>query len=252
MSTTKTPSKIAIFPGSFDPIHKGHLTMASIVSETHDLVYLVPSGRSPNKANQNQTPSGVRADWIASCLKNPHWSAKGKIQLCRIESNQNRRTYTLDTLRALSELHPKAQLSLVCGADTAERIQRWPTKDKVFQMASLFSFARNGADGTNPTRIPAISSSLVRAEAAQGNMIANLVPSEILGEILDTFGPRDTESHATKTWEKIRSFQAQEKHGEAAKLSIELQAFLHFRHEKSLKTEKIEALTQEILENAEI
>ena len=234
--------KIAIFPGSFDPVHNGHLAIAKLASQTHDEVFLVPSGVSPNKAHKIQTPGQMRGNWIHQCLKNPEISQNGKIRLSNFECNQNRRTYTLDTIRHFIREFPGATITLICGADTAAKIQRWPTAQTIHKLTTLLVISRDGIPGNVDSATWDVSSSQIQRKIKNCEPIANLVPAEILAQVLGNFGPKNTEEHIQNLWNTIQNTNPQQ----AGELSHELKLFAQERKVATAKAAELNRIIGEL------
>ena len=67
--------RIGIFGGSFDPIHSGHLNIATSAYKEFDLdeVWFVPAGHSPNKNENQMTPADLRAEMVSLAIEGIHW-----------------------------------------------------------------------------------------------------------------------------------------------------------------------------------
>jgi nicotinate-nucleotide adenylyltransferase len=188
--------KILIYPGSFDPIHMGHLEIALHVveKENADKLIFVPSGVSPNKRFRQKTPGKIRFDWIQKALdaeknfgKNPEIAKK--LEVSDIESRHNVTTYTLETIEAIAKQNPGASLLLLCGEDTKIRMQRWPSYPKLQKICQFVVIPRdNPQDKTSP-QWPH-SSTEVKATIAKGGCIQHLVPKVIAQEIALHFGKK--------------------------------------------------------------
>jgi len=112
----------------FDPVHNGHINLATqVISKSHlDGAMLVPSYRHPFK-------DACRADYDhrLAMLKLALADAPA-LQPCDIEREKKLSGYTIDTVKALRERYPRADLSFVIGEDNLEELDRWRRPDEIF------------------------------------------------------------------------------------------------------------------------
>lgn len=111
----------AIFGGSFDPVHLGHIAAAkSVLEQAADLVFLVPSALNPHK---DSLPAGSPEQR----LKMLELAIEGipGIQIWAGEVQRPAPSYTIDTLRELSRLRPGEEAALVVGPDLLPRLNEW-------------------------------------------------------------------------------------------------------------------------------
>jgi nicotinate-nucleotide adenylyltransferase len=180
--------KIGIFPGSFDPIHTGHIALAAKAADalSLDQVIFVPSGVSPNKRRTQKTPGNIRHAWIQKALQD---AKDPRLQVTDLESRMNVVTYTLETIQALGNQFPGSSLFLLVGNDTAQRIQRWPSKDAINKSCTIIAFSREGS-----AEIPGImqvsgwqpmphASSEIKKRILVGETTTGLIPEAIREEV---------------------------------------------------------------------
>ena len=137
-----TSSFIAIFGGSFDPIHNGHLQLAEIVSQyiKNTEIYFVPCGNPVHRA-----PSVVSADnrttMIKSAITNqPHW------HLDTYEINKPEPSYTINTLKHFRQRFPDAPIGFIMGMDTFLSLETWGVWQELLNYAHLLVVPRIGYD----------------------------------------------------------------------------------------------------------
>lgn len=183
--------KIAIFPGSFDPIHLGHLALAQTAADklgfsadAGDKVTFVPSGVSPNKRRKQKTLGSIRHGWIAKALAE---LGDARLAVSDFESKHTVPTYTLETLQALTLGKSRDDVYLLVGTDTAERMKRWPSYDRILRIAHVVSFGREGAKGNIEAPTWPHSSTEVRDRILKGQGIEHLVPKAIVTDLTRHF-----------------------------------------------------------------
>src|SRR5580698_10377620 len=128
---------IGLFGGTFDPIHRGHLTLARAARERYNLsrILFVPADVPPHKQRQPLSAFAHRyamialataqeKDFVPSLLEAPEDSyaggpGKGKTRLAKPN-------YTIDTVRRLKQSFKKAdRLFLLTGIDAFDDIANW-------------------------------------------------------------------------------------------------------------------------------
>lgn len=177
--------RVGVMGGTFDPIHLGHLVAASEVAHRFDLdeVVFVPTGSPWQKSERQVSPAEDR--YLMTVIAT---AADPRFSVSRVDIDRAGPTYTVDTLRDLSDsLGGAIELFFITGADALNDILSWRETDEVLRLAQLVGVTRPGhvlADpGIAPGRVTllevpalAISSSDVRARVAAGEPISYLVP----------------------------------------------------------------------------
>lgn len=103
-----------------------------------------------------------------------------------IEIDRGGSSYSIDTVTALKEGTPDAELFLIAGSDVVEDLQTWHRHDELRDMVQLAIVDRPGSVGAQPPdgwrseRVEAplvdLSSSLLRSRMAEGKSVEYLVP----------------------------------------------------------------------------
>lgn len=116
--------QIAVYGGSFDPVHRGHEAVARAVLDSGrvDRVIWVPAGASPFKHVEGQGHASA-ADRLAmlECVV----AGESRVSVSRVELDRAGPSYSVETLEALSAEHPGDALVWVVGADSVEGLGRW-------------------------------------------------------------------------------------------------------------------------------
>ena len=179
--------KIGIFGGTFDPVHLGHLNLAISLKELCNLdeVLFVPTGLSPFKEN---APPAVSPEHRLAMLK----LAIGQIQGFRIidwELNQQGPSYTIDTLRRLSQ-EGAHELHLLLSDDQVSSFYLWKEADELARLAPPLIGTRLGSDALEipqakkiKTPIFEVSSTLIRERLNKKMYCGHLLPSSVLDYI---------------------------------------------------------------------
>jgi nicotinate-nucleotide adenylyltransferase len=175
--------RLGILGGSFNPIHHGHLIVATRMAEDLDLerVLLVPAAVAPLKDPGELAPARDRWEMLRRAIRgNPLFEA------CDLELRRGGVSYTVDTLRELHRRRP-ADYRLILGADAARLLPRWKEAAEVLRLARPAVAARPG-HGTVPglpkkdiVEVPLleISGTEIRDRVRRGLSIRYLVPDPV-------------------------------------------------------------------------
>ena len=134
---------IAVYSGSFNPLHIGHLAILRLLAARFDGVYLVVSPQSPFKdASGNATAADrVRAAREAVAR---HPELAGKVRVDDIELGMEPPHYTVRTLRTLREREPENEFTLAIGADNLESMPRWREHEVILREFGVAVYPRKG------------------------------------------------------------------------------------------------------------
>lgn len=174
--------KLAIFGGTFDPIHEGHLAVAREASARFhlDRVLIVPAAHPPHKAGVTHAPYEDRV-----CMAELACAGDPRFEVSRIEQG-TARSYSIDTIEKVrATLAPGDVLYFVIGADAFAEIRTWRRWEDVARSVRFVVVSRPGhlyeiPDGVTVDRIDnlevPISSSDIRRILAAGGIPPGLPP----------------------------------------------------------------------------
>lgn len=178
--------KIAIFGGTFDPIHHAHLTVARQAADRSglDRVLFVPSAHPPHKAGVTDAPYEDRIRMVElACAGEP------KFEASRLEEG-TARSYSIDTIEKLrGRISASDELFFIIGADAFAEIQTWRRWRDVAREVRFIVVSRPGHRYDIPAGVRLepldsvnldVSSSTIRGMLAQG-----LRPPEVPECVLD-------------------------------------------------------------------
>jgi len=132
---------LAIFGGTFDPVHYGHLRCAEEARSQLGLekVYLLPSGTPPHR-NVPQASTPQRMDMLRL--------AQGEFPALGIDDRETRRSgpsYMVDTLMELKAELPGRPILLLLGQDVANDLHTWHEWERLFDFAHIVVLTRPGS-----------------------------------------------------------------------------------------------------------
>lgn len=164
--------RIALFGGSFDPPHLGHVLAACyahVVGEV-DEVWVLPVAR-----HAYAKPISPWEQRWALCQ-----AAFARLGFARLRDEELRNPggYTFDLVTMLRAEHPGHRWFLVGGTDTAADLPRWHRGAELAGLVEVIAVPRSGYDDQG-VALPAISSSLVRERLARGEAVTGLVPPAV-------------------------------------------------------------------------
>ena len=133
--------KIGIYGGSFNPIHKGHLTAAQSAAKQLglDRLFLIPASVPPHKQLSADSASAQQRLEM-TVLATAEMDCQAEV--LDIELKRTGKSYTSDTLRALKAQYPDDELWLLMGTDMFLSFHTWHEPDVILSLASLAAFSR--------------------------------------------------------------------------------------------------------------
>ena len=133
--------KTGIYGGSFNPIHKGHLTAAMSAAKQLglDRLFLIPASVPPHKvlsADSAEAQQRLEMTVLATA------DMDCEVEVLDIELKRTGKSYTSDTLRELKAQYPDDELWLLMGTDMFLSFHTWHEPDVILSLASLAAFSR--------------------------------------------------------------------------------------------------------------
>lgn len=160
--------RVALFFGSFNPIHNGHIFIAQQVLKQHkaDEVQFVLSPQNPHKKTTSLLPETHRWNMLQLALK-----AHQNLTPNDVELHIPTPSYTAKTLKKLVAENPDVRYALVLGADSEASLPSWKNADYLMQFPRLI-YPRKGTVLKNTTServlqnvsLQDISATQIRAE----------------------------------------------------------------------------------------
>ena len=181
--------KIGLFFGSFNPIHHGHLMVASYIANHTDLqqIRLVVSPQNPHKTQSSLLNEYDRLHLAQLAVENDD-----QIKVSDIEFKLPKPSYTIDTLTYLEEKFPQHQFYVIMGGDSFQNLPKWKNFETLVKNYQFIVYRRPGFDitenyGAKMQYLEApmleLSATLIRNNCKEGITIRYLVPEDVRLEI---------------------------------------------------------------------
>ncbi len=176
-------SKIALFGGSFDPIHLGHIEIARAAQAACDLdrVVFLPCWQSPHKSEATIASAAQRLEMLELATRDLPWAEVSKWELER-----DRPSYSWMTAEHFAQAHPRAELFWILGTDQWRTLERWAEPEKLAELLTFVVFPRGEDPVANEffrhfpidVRHPA-SSTEIRHRLATGLDVSAMLAPEV-------------------------------------------------------------------------
>lgn len=180
---------IGLYFGSFNPVHTGHLIIASHVVNYTDVqqVWLVVSPQNPFKQSASLLNEYDRLHLVNLAIDD-----ETRIKASDVEFKLPRPSYTIDTLTYLKEKYPQHYFSIIMGSDGFRNLPKWKNAELLIKEYPIIVYRRPGFEITDDwnaqlTVLDApmldISATLIRNNIKEGKSIRYLVPEKVREEI---------------------------------------------------------------------
>lgn len=192
------PDRLGILGGTFDPIHIGHLIIASYAAEAIGLgrVLFMPAQTPPHKSRRDISPAVHRVAMVNLAI-----AADQRFELSDLDLRSDGPSFTSDLLARVHREHPTEELFFIAGADSLRDFPTWNEPQVILEHAHLAIASRPGTVVTDATltAVPdlrnrstlfespliEVSSSGIRDRVRKGTTIRYLVPDEVQRYIRD-------------------------------------------------------------------
>jgi nicotinate-nucleotide adenylyltransferase len=178
--------KTGLFFGSFNPIHLGHLMIASYMAEftgLHD-VWFVVSPHNPLKNKQSLLADHHRLAMVRIATEDDP-----RFRVCDIEFKMPRPSYTIDTLTWLQEKYSDRTFVVLAGSDMLGSLTKWKNYEALLAQYQIYIYPRPGNKPSPFDHHPSIrfteaplvdiSSSFIRRAVREGRNMRYFLPEKV-------------------------------------------------------------------------
>ncbi|HVB87978.1 MAG TPA: nicotinate-nucleotide adenylyltransferase [Candidatus Dormibacteraeota bacterium] len=134
---------IALFGGTFDPVHAGHIAVAQAAQRRFhlDAIHFIPSSRPPHKSQQELTPFIHRYTMVAlACAEHPGFVPS----LAEAPPPHPHVFYSIDTVRKFRREHPDDHIYFIIGADQFLEFPTWKNYEQLLDSCDFVVASRPG------------------------------------------------------------------------------------------------------------
>ncbi|MEQ8764422.1 MAG: nicotinate-nucleotide adenylyltransferase [Planctomycetota bacterium] len=195
--------RLGLYGGTFNPIHDGHLHVARSARSRFglDRVWLIPSHVPPHRSSEGLVDAEHRLGMIRAAVADD-----AGLEASDIEVRRPGRSYTIDTIREVSEAMPETELYFVIGSDSLPELPSWREAKALVSLCQIITVLRRGHPATGLDRVRAffgdalteklesgfleldpvpVSSTEIRERLRRGESIRGLVPVGVAAYIAE-------------------------------------------------------------------
>jgi nicotinate-nucleotide adenylyltransferase len=180
---------IGLYFGSFNPVHTGHLIIATHILNTANInqVWFVVSPQNPFKLSSSLLNEYHRLHMVSIAIE-----GETKLKASSAEFKLPKPSYTSDTMVYLTEKHPEHQFSIIMGSDGFQNLDKWKNYEWLIKNFSFLVYNRPGFLVTKTfdakvqildAPLLEISSTYIRKLIKEKKSIRFLVPDVVKEEI---------------------------------------------------------------------
>lgn len=158
--------RIGLFGGTFDPVHKGHLTLALAAKKEYhlDKVIFIPCHISPFKKNNPLASPRHRIKMLQLAIE-PH---KPCFMISYFELKQKGISYSYRAVTHFCKIYRSSRIYFIMGADSLKDLKLWKNVEKILKRAQIIVGRRTD-----------VSSTIIRQRVSQKKSITGLVPEPV-------------------------------------------------------------------------
>ena len=185
--------RLAVFGGSFDPPHVGHLLAAGDAADQLQLdrIIFVPTATQPLKAGRDAAPAADRLAMVRLAVE-----GDARFEVSDVEVRRSGLSFTVDTLTHFAERYPSDERFLLLGMDVLDTFDQWKEPARVLGLARPVLLVRGGENGvalpksmrgTDVTQLATrrvdVSSTEIRERVRTGRSITGFVTDGVAAYI---------------------------------------------------------------------
>ena len=133
----------AVFGGTFDPVHLGHLGLADYLLKTGRVsrVVFLPAPHPPHKPGNEPAPFADRAAMLRAAV-----AGHPGMSVSEMEAERPGPSYTVDTLDILKKRYPAERFVWVVGSDSLNQLHLWHEAKRLVRENRFLTYPRPGAE----------------------------------------------------------------------------------------------------------
>lgn len=165
--------RIALYGGTFDPVHVGHLAVARNIASLFalDEVLFIPAHVAPHKRDRSISPPLQRYAMLALATQD-----EPRFRISTVELDAPERPFTVDTLARFSQTSgERARLFFVMGADSWLEITTWRDWERVLALANHIVVTRPGYGLSSSHVAPDVRARVIDVRGADSRRVAQVL-----------------------------------------------------------------------------
>ena len=162
-------AKIAIYGGTFDPIHRGHLHVIEqvLLRGLSDRVLVIPAGEPLLRDSQPIASGAERRAMCVQALNDLPSEIAKKVEVNPIEILRSGPSYAIDTVDAVAQTYPDDEILLIVGTDAFAKIAHWHRSDELQDKVDFIVIDRPEFPGDATIDIGALNISATQIRAGE-------------------------------------------------------------------------------------
>lgn len=173
---------IAVFGGSFDPIHIAHEAIVENALNSLDIdkIIVVPTYLNPFKNSFHLEPK-TRFNLLKKVFYN-----KPKVEVSDFEINQNRAVYSLETVKHLKNLYKPNKIYIIIGQDNLASLDKWHGIKELKKLASFVIFTRKDCENENLDKFKVLDLNIdISSTKLREELNLSYIPNSIKEDLLN-------------------------------------------------------------------
>lgn len=132
--------KIAVFGGTFNPVHNGHINIVDAVMSglCPDKLIIMPTGTPPHKQAHRLVSDDDRLTMLRLAVAD-----RPNAEVSDYEIKKEGKSYTVLTLEHFKELYPDDELYFIMGSDMLSSFLSWYRPERIMELATLVCISRS-------------------------------------------------------------------------------------------------------------
>ena len=173
--------QLAVFGGSFDPIHIAHEAIVNKALKTLEIdkIIVVPTYLNPFKSSFHLEPK-TRFNLLKKVFEN-----NSQVNICDYEINQNRPVYSIETIKYLKNLYNPSKIYIIIGADNVESLDKWSNIDELKSLAQFVVAKRAGFESEKLKDFKTLDLDIdISSTKLRDKIDISYIPDQIKDEVL--------------------------------------------------------------------
>lgn len=174
--------RIAIFGGSFDPLHIAHVAIVDNALDKLDIdkLIIVPTYLNPFKNSFYLDPK-TRFELLKKVFHK-----FGKVEISDYEINQQKPSYSFNTVKYLKNLYNPSKIYLIIGEDNIENLDKWYKYDELKELVEFVIASRIGFETKKANEFKSLDINIdISSTRLRDKIDLDYIPIEIKDDILN-------------------------------------------------------------------